>query len=311
MSWRAEDIPNLTGRVAVVTGANSGLGFEAARALARKGATVVLACRDFARGREAAAIIVAESPGAVVDLMRLDLASLASIRAFAVDLAGRQARIDILLCSAGVMATPRRTTEDGFELQFGTNHLGHFALTGLLLPLVLAAPASRIVSVASVAEKFGTIHFDDLMGERRYGRWEAYCQSKLANVLFIYELQRRLTRAGARTIAAVAHPGFAATGLRNELRAKEPSWLQRNLAHLAEAVSQSAEMGVLPQLYAATAPDIVGGAYYGPDGFLERAGHPKRTGSSPASRDETAARRLWEVSETFTGVSYDAQGLRP
>lgn len=305
MPWRADDVPDQSGRTIVVTGANSGLGLESIRVLVRKRAHAILACRDLERGQAARERVLQETPGASIEVMRLDLASLDSIRAFAAALPARCERIDVLMCSAGVMATPRRTTADGFELQFGTNHLGHFALTGLLLPMIRYVPRSRIVAVSSTGERYGRIRFDDLMGERSYDRWRAYGQSKLANVLFAYELQRRLAAARSPTISLAAHPGFAATGLRHELRTTEPSRFQRMLGHVFEGISQSAEMGVLPLLYAATAIGVQGGEYYGPDGFLERTGWPKRLRSSRRSYDAELARRLWDVSAELTGVSYD------
>jgi NAD(P)-dependent dehydrogenase (short-subunit alcohol dehydrogenase family) len=289
------------GRVAVVTGANSGIGLVAARELARKGARVVLAVRAAARGEEAAAAIRQEAPGAQVEVLPLDLTRLASVREAAAALAARHPRVHLLVNNAGVMAVPRSTTADGFELQLGTNHLGHFALTGLLLPLLVAAgrdgAPARVVSVSSNAHKFGRIRFDDLMGERRYTRWGAYGQSKLANLLFTLELERRARAAGLPLLAAACHPGYAATNLTRAFGTWLPSLPNRLLA-------QPAHMGALPTLYAATAPDVQGGDYVGPGGFLEQRGYPKKVGTTAAARDAEVARRLWEVSEDLTGVRY-------
>jgi NAD(P)-dependent dehydrogenase (short-subunit alcohol dehydrogenase family) len=238
--------------------------------------------------------------------MELDLASLASIRQFAEVFKLNHDQLHILVNSAGVMATPRRTTVDGFELQFGTNHLGHFALTGLLLDVLLKTPNSRVVTVSSNAELMGRINLDDLMSEKFYERWIAYSQSKLANVLFAYELQRRLNAAGASTISLAVHPGFAATNLRTRLMTQETPFFHRILSYFFESLSQSAEMGALPQLYAATAPNVHSGEYYGPDGFLQRTGYPKQLRSSRRSYDETLAKQLWAMSEELTSVEYKA-----
>jgi len=304
--WTAEDIPDQTGKVVVVTGGNSGLGYRSVRQLARKGAHVVLTCRTPAKGEAARDQILDERPDAEIEVMQLDLADLDAIRDFAGAFTGRYDALHILVNNAGVMATPRRTTADGFELQFGTNHLGHFALTGLLLDVLLQTPESRVVTVSSIAERTGRINFDDLMRESFYERWTAYGQSKLANLLFAYELQRRLEAIDAATISVAAHPGFAATDLRSKLMSSETPLLHRILSYLFEAMSQSAEKGVLPQLYAATARDVEGGAFYGPDGLFQRAGYPAEVRSSPASRDEALAEKLWTVSEALTGVNYQA-----
>jgi NAD(P)-dependent dehydrogenase (short-subunit alcohol dehydrogenase family) len=238
--------------------------------------------------------------------MQLDLAGLASIRQFTEAFKLNHDQLHILVNNAGVMATPRRTTVDGFELQFGTNHLGHFALTGWLLDVLLKTRNSRVVTVSSSAEQVGRIKLDDLMGEKSYERWSAYGQSKLANVLFAYELQRRLSAAGASTISLAVHPGYTATKLRTRLMTRETPLFHRILSYFFESLSQSAEMGALSQLYAATAPDARGGEYYGPDGFLQRTGYPKQLRSSRRSYDETLARQLWTVSEELTGVEYEA-----
>jgi NAD(P)-dependent dehydrogenase (short-subunit alcohol dehydrogenase family) len=307
VGWTARDLPDLSGRTMVVTGGNSGIGYEAARELARKGAHVVLACRDAGRAEEARARIAAEQPGARLEVMELDLASLASVRAFAGRLRARHPRLDALLNNAGVMAIPRRLTADGFEMQLGTNHLGHFALTGLLLEALLAAPAARVVNVSSTAHRAGHIHFDDLQLERGYGPWRAYGQSKLANLLFTYELQRRLEAAGASAIGVACHPGYAATNLQLVGPRMSGSSLMEHVMRLGNrAFSQSAAMGALPTLYAAAAPEVRGGGYYGPDGFMENRGHPRRVGSSRRSHDAADAARLWQLSEELTGVRFDA-----
>jgi NAD(P)-dependent dehydrogenase (short-subunit alcohol dehydrogenase family) len=294
--WTADDIPDLTGKVAVVTGANSGLGYETAVELARHGAEVVLACRDERRGNDALERCRTACPGGTVSLSRLDLADLSSVRDFAKRFAGERSGLDILVNNAGVMALDeRRTTADGFEMQFGTNHLGHFALAGLLLPSLLARPGARVVSVSSGAHRMGRIDFDDLQAERRYRKWRVYSQSKLANVLYAFELDRRTSAAGAPLVSVVAHPGYAATNLQTETK----------FAGFNRFLAQSAAMGALPQLYAATMPDVRGADFFGPDGFMEQRGHPKRVKAQKRAFDEASARRLWEVSEELTGVRYD------
>ncbi|MBP2704608.1 SDR family oxidoreductase [Microbispora sp. RL4-1S] len=305
MVWTPADIPDQSGKIAIVTGAGGGLGMIAAGELARRGARVVLACRDTAKGERAAARMRAASPGADVEVTRLDLADLSSVREFAG--AVSPYGVDILLNNAGVMAIPRMTTPDGFETQFGTNHLGHFALTGLLLPALLSRPAPRVVTVSSAMHRSGRIDFTDLHGERRYRKWRAYSQSKLANLLFMRELARRAR--GTGLISVAAHPGYAATGL----QAVGPEMDGNRLAGLAvrlgnTLMAQSAEMGSLPLLYAATAPGIDSGSYAGPDGFMEQRGYPVLVGMSPAARDDEVARRLWDVSEELTGVRYAFAG---
>ena len=305
--WSARDIPSQAGRVAVVTGANSGLGLVTARELARAGARVVMGCRDIGRGQAARAQLLEQVADAQVDVRRLDLASLASIHEFADQLQTEAPVVDLLVNNAGVMAIPRQVTEDGFEQQFGTNHLGHFALTGLLLPAMVGTAGTRVVTVSSSAHKPGRIDFDDLMGERSYRKWPAYYQSKLANLLFAYELQRRLAAAGLPTISVAAHPGYAATNLQQVGPRMQGSRLGSLVMSLGNTLlAQSDDMGALPQLYAATAADVRGGDYFGPDGIAESRGHPKRVDSTKASKDLDAARRLWEVSEQLTGVRYDA-----
>jgi NAD(P)-dependent dehydrogenase (short-subunit alcohol dehydrogenase family) len=296
--WTTANIPDQTGRTAVITGANTGLGYETAAALAAKGAHVVLAVRNLDKGKDAAHRIEQATPGAQVALQELDLTSLAFVRAAADELRSKHDTIDLLINNAGVMVTPKATTTDGFELQFGTNHLGHFALTGLLLDRLLPVPGSRVVTVSSSGHRFSRgIRFDDLQWEREYSRMGAYGQSKLANLLFTYELQRRLT--GTSTIAVAAHPGASQSELGRNAS------LPIRLAFLPFVpVQQSADMGALPTLRAATDPSVLGGQYYGPGGFGEFRGHPKVVASNARSHDVDAQRRLWAVSEELTGVVY-------
>ena len=303
--WTARDIPDQTGRVALVTGANSGLGYHTALELARHGAKVVVASRSDVRGKEAMARIIAEVPDADLDLRALDLASLANIRSFAEGLKASYPSLDLLVNNAGVMAIPRQLTADGFEMQFGTNHLGHFALTGLLLPLLLKKQDARIVTVSSTAHKPGRIDFDDLQHERSYRKWKVYSDSKLANLLFAYELQRRLAATEAGLISVAAHPGTSATNLVN-VSAQDNLIKRLVMPAGARLISQSAAKGALPQLYAATSPDVKGGEYFGPNGIAESFGYPKRVDSIPASKNLDDAARLWSVSEELTGVTYDA-----
>ncbi|MFQ6393350.1 SDR family NAD(P)-dependent oxidoreductase [Nocardia sp. KC 131] len=298
--WTEQDIPAQNGRLAVVTGANSGLGFETARALAARGASVVLAVRDMDKGKHAAGRIADAVPGADTTVQQLDLTSLESVRNAAEQLRSAYSTIDLLVNNAGVMYTPRQTTSDGFELQFGTNHLGHFALTGLLLDRMLPVPGSRVVTVSSVGHRIrARIDFDDLQGERSYNRVAAYGQSKLANLMFTYELQRRLSGAGD-TIAVAAHPGAANTDLMRNM----PAALRALVPVIAPIATQSPAMGALSILRAATDPDVLGGQYYGPGGFLETRGYPKIVESSPRSHDTTIQQRLWSVSEQLTGVEF-------
>ncbi|CAJ1493564.1 SDR family NAD(P)-dependent oxidoreductase [[Mycobacterium] kokjensenii] len=298
-TWTTSDIPDQSGRVAVVTGANTGLGFETAAALAAHGARVVLAVRDPDRGRQAESLIRRRNPDADVSVQRLDLASLASIRDAAAQIRSAHERIDLLINNAGVMFPPKSTTVDGFELQFGTNHLGHFALTGLLLDRLLPVAGSRVVTVSSIGHRFrADIHFDDLQWERRYNRFEAYGQSKLANLLFTYELQRRLAP-HATTIAVAAHPGGSNTELMRHL----PRWAAAGYPLIAP-LFQDPAMGALPTLRAAADPAALGGRYFGPDGFAQGRGYPKVVGSSRRSHDVARQRRLWAVSEELTGVRY-------
>jgi NAD(P)-dependent dehydrogenase (short-subunit alcohol dehydrogenase family) len=300
--WSESDVPDQAGRVVVVTGANTGIGYEAAAVLAHRGAHVVLAVRNLEKGNAALARIVAASPGADVTLQHLDLTALDSVRCAADALRAAYPRIDLLINNAGVMWTSKLLTKDGFELQFGTNHLGHFALTGLLLDQLLGVRESRVVTVSSLGHRLrAAIHFDDLQWERRYDRIAAYGQSKLANLLFTYELQRRLAAApDAKTIAVAAHPG----GSNTELARNLPGIFAPLKAVLGPVLFQSPAMGALPTLRAATDASAQGGQYYGPDGFLEQRGRPKVVQSSAQSHDEELQRRLWAVSEELTGVSF-------
>jgi NAD(P)-dependent dehydrogenase (short-subunit alcohol dehydrogenase family) len=306
--WSARDIPDQAGRVAVVTGANSGLGYATALELARAGATVLLACRDTAKGERAQAAIRQAAPAADTQLAELDLADLGSVRAFAANVVAQQPHLDVLINNAGVMAPPRRLTTDGFESQIGTNHLGHFALTGLLLGPLLAAAEPRVVTLSSGVHRIGRINFDDLQSERRYINWMAYGQSKLANLLFCFELQRRATEAGTGLVSVAAHPGYAATNL--QFAGPSHSYEKAIMAVGNKLIAQSAEMGALPTLYAATAPDLPGGSFVGPDGFMEQRGHPKVVTAAGRAYDQAAWRRLWEISEELTGVRYEFPGAR-
>ncbi|CAM3255996.1 SDR family NAD(P)-dependent oxidoreductase [Mycobacterium colombiense] len=301
-NWSEGDVPDQSGRVVVVTGANTGIGYETAAVLAYRGAHVVLAVRNLEKGNAALARIVAASPRADVTLQQLDLTSLDAIRSAADALRAAYPRIDLLINNAGVMWTPKQVTADGFELQFGTNHLGHFALTGLLLDNLLSVRDSRVVTVSSLGHRLrAAIHFDDLQWEHGYDRIAAYGQSKLANLLFTYELQRRLAaNADARTIAVAAHPG----GSNTELARNLPGVFRPLKAVLGPVLFQSPAMGALPTLRAATDPAVQGGQYYGPAGFLEQRGRPKLVESSAQSHDEESQRRLWAVSEELTGVSF-------
>lgn len=300
--WTANDVPDQTGRVAIVTGSNTGLGYETARVLAGKGARVVMAVRDTGKGDDAAARLRASTPNADVVVQKLDLGSLTSVRAAADDLRAAYPRIDLLINNAGVMYPPKQITADGFELQFGTNHLGAFALTGLLIENLLSVPGSRVVTLGSIAHRIlGKIDFADLQWEkRRYNRVAAYGQSKLANLMFAYELQRRLEAADAKTIAVAAHPGISNT----ELIRHVPGSSLPGVKTLGGLLFNSPELGALPTLRAATDPAVLGGQYYGPDGFREIRGYPKLVESSRQSHDRDIQQRLWAVSEELTGVTF-------
>jgi len=328
--WTAADIPDLRGRTAIVTGANSGLGFVTASELAGHGASVTLAVRDLARGEDAARRIRAGLPGdraadAAVQVRALDLSSLASVRAFASAwLAEHPEGLDILVNNAGVMNVPERRTADGFELQLGTNHLGHFALTGLLLPGLLlpglprgangeaeggaasGRPVPRVVTVSSTLHRRGRMNFDDLMGAEKYKPWDAYGQSKLANLLFTSELQRRADASGARLLALASHPGYANTNLQGVGASMRGSAFERRLTAFANRIlAQPAAMGALPSLYAATEPGLAGNTFVGPDGFGQQHGHPHPVGRSEQAGNHADAVHLWSESERLTGVTFD------
>ena len=294
--WTAEDIPDQSGRIAIVTGANTGIGYETARALAHRGAAVTLACRSREKGEAATGRIEADRPRGKVTFARLDLADVDQIRRFAGRFSTDHDRLDLLVNNAGVMVPPESRTAQGFELQFGVNHLGHFALTNLLLDLLRATPGSRVVSVSSVAHRMGKMSFDDLdFATRGYDAWAAYGQSKLANLLFTFELGRRLAAEGADVTAVAAHPGWTGTDLQR-------SSLVARLGNYVFAMKPP--QGVLPTLRAATDPAVEGGDYYGPNGLGEMRGYPVKVGTADAARNEADAAQLWEVSEERTGVRF-------
>jgi NAD(P)-dependent dehydrogenase (short-subunit alcohol dehydrogenase family) len=303
--WTTADIPDQSGRIAVVTGANSGLGYQTSLALAAKGARVVMACRSPERGTAAVARLKASVPDADVDLRPLDLADLDSVRAFA----DTVETVDLLVNNAGVMALPsRRTTAQGFEMQVGTNHLGHFALTGLLLPRLLERPGARVVTVSSGVHRYGRLaDLDDLQSERAYSAWRVYGLSKLANVLFFTELDRRLRAAGQPVLSVGSHPGYAATNLQTAGPGADGGNIYSRTSGLANKLfAQSDAMGALPSLRAATDPAVQGGDYYGPGGFMHMRGYPARDAYSKAGHDVAAAGRLWDESERLTGVAVAA-----
>jgi NAD(P)-dependent dehydrogenase (short-subunit alcohol dehydrogenase family) len=303
--WTDRDLPELTGRTALVTGANSGLGLQTSLGLARAGARVLLAARDAARGKAALERVRAEVPGADAELVGLDLADLSSVQTTALAVSERVPRLDLLVNNAGVMALPPRLSADRFELQLATNHLGHFALTGRLLPLLMAAPAPRVVTVSSQAHRFGRIDFDDLQSTRRYDPWRAYGQSKLANLLFSAELQRRADAAGVPLTSAAAHPGLAATQIQRpgQEMAGRPR-LGSLMTAVSKVVAQGDRAGSWPVVYAASMSDVGPDDYLGPGGPFEWRGHPRHVGRAPAARDVESARRLWEESERLTDVAY-------
>ena len=299
--WTAADVPDQQRRVAVITGANTGIGFQIAQVLASRGASVVLAVRNLDKGEHAAAQITARRPDTAITVQRLDLGSLETVRVAANQLRATHQKIDLLINNAGVMFTPKCVTADGFELQFGTNHLGHFALTGLLLDRLMNTEGSRVVTMSSLVHRMcRAIDFDDLQWERRYKRITAYSQSKLANLLFAYELQRRLGRRTATTIAVAAHPGGSFTQQFHQT----PVLIRPLVNLLGPRILNRPEVAALAPLRAATAVDVRGGQYYGPGGFREVRGHPTIATSSDLSHDDNAQRRLWEVSEELTGVRY-------
>lgn len=305
--WSTDDIPDQSGRTVLITGANSGLGLHSARALVARGATVLMACRSPERG-EAAAADIRQAGDGKAELVVLDLTDLASVRRAAGEVRERTGdRLDVLMNNAGVMATPLRRTADGFELQFASNHLGHAALTWLLMPALRAVPGARVVTVSSLAHQRGGLDLADLNFERRsYGPWLAYGQSKTANLLFAFELDRRTRAAGLGLISVAAHPGLSDTELTsNMMRARGGELLARTSGFVSGLFSQSARMGALPQLYAATAPDVTGGEYYGPDGFQQMRGHPRRVGASKQATDPGTAARLWQLTADLTKVEPD------
>ncbi|MFZ4849461.1 MAG: oxidoreductase [Caldilinea sp.] len=303
--WTQEEMPGLQGKVAVVTGANSGLGFECSKALAAKGATVVMTARNLQKGENARQALLQEQPAAAVDLMGLDLGDLSSVRSFALAFKQKYEFLDILLNNAGVMAIPRQETPDGFEMQIGVNHLGHFALTGLLLDLIVKRPKARIHTVSSSAHYMGAIHFEDLMGRKKYSRWAAYGQSKLANVFFTFELQKRLRAAGRDTLANVSHPGFVIGNLQTNSVQQSGARLEALLYRVVQPLlAQDVRMGVLPILYGTTAPEAKGGVFYGPHKF-NLLGYPAEQKANSAASDDAALRRFWELSEQLTGVKFN------
>lgn len=301
--WDKTNIPSLTGKVIIVTGGNSGLGYESVKAFAEKGARVILASRSEEKGRKASDKISKDFAGADINVMRLDLTDLSSVESFAANFRTSYDSLDILLNNAGIMTTPYFTTRDGFEGQMGTNHLGHFALTGRLLDIIISSPGSRIVNVSSTAHKAGKMDFDNLLFKngKAYSPMKAYARSKLANLLFTYELHRRLEAAGSDTVCLAAHPGLSVTGL---MRYIDKNFFYKLLRPLMPLVAQSAAMGALPQIRAAVDPDARGGEYYGPGGFSGMKGYPVRLDSSAASHNMDDARKLWKLSEDLTGVKF-------
>lgn len=303
--WSADDVPDLTGKTVVVTGGNSGIGYEAAMVFARRRANVVIACRSLDKARPAASAITAAHPGAAIEVMELDLANLASVRAFADAFHRQHRRLDVLCNNAGVMAIPYSRTADGFEMQFGTNHLGHFALTGLLIDRLLATAGARVVTVSSGMHHAGSVSFDNLQWEHGYRKWLAYGRSKLANLLFAFELQRRADRAGAALISTGCNPGYAATNLQAAGPRMQGSALMESLWGWSNRLfAEDAATGALPTLYAATAPEVRGADYIAPIYYGRGRGSPHRARCSARARDPQTAARLWEVSEQLTGVRY-------
>ncbi len=304
--WTINDIPDQTNKVVVITGANSGLGFETTKALASKGAMVVMACRNLEKGKDAMSHIKEVYPDASIELRYLDLADLESVSKFATDFNETHTRLDILFNNAGLMAIPFRRTKQGFEMTIGVNHFGHFALTGLLMPTLLITPESRIVTTSSLFHKRGKINFNDINYEhRKYKKWEAYAQSKLANLLFAFELQNKLAIAGKKTISVAAHPGYARTHLQEKGAEMQGRKIAKFFAKIGNALfAQSSQKGALPQIYAGTADDGLGGDYYGPSGIFESRGYPKKVSPSKRARDRDAMAKLWNLSEELTDVHY-------
>lgn len=303
--WTVENIADQTGKLAIITGANSGIGYETAFVLAGSGAALILAARNLEKGKNAAAKIRNRYKDANIRVMQLDLSNITSIQLFATQVLEQEQQLHILINNAGVMAPPYRKTKDGFELQFGTNHLGHFAFTGLLLPIIVKTPLARVITVSSLAHRTGRINFDNLDGSKGYRRWKFYGQSKLANLLFAYELERRFKMNHVEAMSLVCHPGFASTNLTAAGIGHSTPWIGKIAGALGGLMSQSAAMGALPTLFAATNPDLQGGEYIGPTGPREMRGYPGIVQSSPRSRDEEAGRRLWDMSEQMTGVTYN------
>jgi len=303
--WTDAEIPDQAGRTVLVTGANSGLGLRSAEAMARHGATVLLACRNPDKGKDALVAVQAAATGPAPSLVSLDLSELSSVRDCAAEVNESLPHLDVLMNNAGVMAIPLRRNQAGQEMQFATNHLCHFALTGLLLPTLLKAPEARVVTTSSIVHRIGWMRWDDHQWERRYSKWLAYGQSKLSNLLFAFELDRRAKKAGAHLKSMAAHPGYAAT----HLPLAGPEMAGRRSMHglmsMANKVfAQSDVQGAWPQLYAATMPDVHGGEYFGRGGMFEQQGHPEQVKGNQRARDEADAARLWQVSEQLTGVSY-------
>ncbi len=305
MKWTASDIPDLKGKIAIVTGANSGLGYYTCLELARKGAHVVLAARNKERGKAAVEKILKEIPGADLQFMKLDLANIESVKYFADAFLEEYEKLDILVNNAGLMAIPLQRTEQGFEMQFGTNHLGHFALTALLIDFINKTPGSRIINVSSLMHKYGKINFDDLNSEKSYKKWRAYSQSKLANILFTLELHKRLRLAAKQTQVMAVHPGYAATNL--QYRGPELEGSRMRLIYnqlLNKIIAQSAAMGALPSLFAATCEQAVSGKYYGPSGLNSLRGYPREEAINPKYINPDVAKRLWEESERLAGIKF-------
>ena len=302
-NWTIDNIPELSGKTILVTGGNSGLGFEAVKAFALKGATVVMACRSLAKGEEAKKQLIALNPKANITVMELDLTDLKSIHSFVNQFKENHSRLDILLNNAGIMMVPYGLTKDGFENQMGTNHLGHFALTAQLLELLKTTPNSRVVNVSSMAHKSGVMDNNNLLYEngKDYSPIKAYGRSKLSNLLFTYELQRFFEKNKIDTIAVAAHPGVSDTNLFNHAA---PKWLMNLLRPLFLFMIQPASMGALPEIRAAVDADVKGGQYYGPDGKKEMKGYPVVVESTEASHNKEDARKLWELSEKLTGVKF-------
>ena len=306
--WSESDIPNVQGKHFVITGGNSGLGFESVRALATRGAIVTLACRNLDKGNAARDLIASNFGPVDIDVRELNLASLTSIKDFASHIS--TSPIDVLINNAGVMAPPKSHTEDGFELQFGTNHLGHFALTAHLWSTLIKAQSPRVVTVSSNAHKMsemklGQINWDDLMSEKRYSAWGAYAQSKLANLLFAFELQRRAETAKLSNFKSIAaHPGYSSTNLSASVAPSAPGVIRKVTNMIESVIAQDAKMGALPQIFAATEPNVPGGAYVGPDGFGEWRGYPKLVNANSHAKNLDDAKKLWQISEVLTKVNF-------